>query len=388
MTSLDSLTVTPIPPEDEALRTPVRAFLTQAMKTVPSHIRAKSWSGYDADFSRALARQGWLGITLPTEYGGGGRSAFARYVLVEEFLNFGAPVGSHWIADRQSGPLILKYGTEAQKRFYLPRICKAEAFFCIGMSEPNSGSDLASVKTRATKADSGWKLNGQKIWTTNAHNCQYMIALVRTSGTAEDRQKGLSQVIVDLSLPGVTVRPIKDLTGDSQFCEVFFDDVALADDTLVGQEGGGWAQVTAELAFERSGPERIYSSIVLLDQWLAWQRSDPARQQRSARLVGKLFSHLAPLRALSIAVTDKLVQGESPVVEAALAKELGTTLEQLMPTLIADDLFSESPEQQAQIPAELLLTLNYVTQIAPTFSLRGGTRDILRGMIARGLGLR
>lgn len=388
MIALDSLTLTPIAPEDEALRAPVRAFLTQAMEKVPAHIRAKSWSGYDADFSRALARNGWLGITLPVEYGGGGRSAFARYVLVEEFLNFGAPVGSHWIADRQSGPLILKYGTEAQKRFYLPRICKGEAFFCIGMSEPNAGSDLASVKTRAAKTDSGWRLNGQKIWTTNAHNCQYMIALVRTSGTLEDRQKGLSQVIVDLSMPGITVRPIKDLGGDSQFCEVFFDDVALADDALVGQEGGGWAQVTAELAFERSGPERIYSSIVLMDQWLAWLRSDPARHQRSAPLVGKLFSHLAPLRALSIAVTDKLVRGESPVVEAALAKELGTTLEQLMPTLIADDLFGDSPEQQAQIPAELLLTLNYLTQIAPSFSLRGGTRDILRGMIARGLGLR
>ena len=388
MTALDSLTLTPIPPEDEALRAPVRAFLTEAMRKVPAHTRAKSWSGYDADFSRELGKRGWLGITLPTEYGGGGRSAFARYVLVEEFLNFGAPVGSHWIADRQSGPLILKYGTEAQKRFYLPRICKGEAFFCIGMSEPNAGSDLASVKTRAAKTDSGWRLNGQKIWTTNAHNCQYMIALVRTSGTLEDRQKGLSQVIVDLSLPGITVRPIKDLGGDSQFCEVFFDDVALADDALVGQEGGGWAQVTAELAFERSGPERIYSSIVLMDQWLAWLQSDPARHQRSAPLVGKLFSHLAPLRALSIAVTDKLVRGESPVVEAALAKELGTTLEQLMPTLIADDLFGDSPEQQAQIPAEVLLTVNYLTQIAPSFSLRGGTRDILRGMIARGLGLR
>ncbi len=388
MSALDSLTLTPTPPEDEALRAPVRAFLTEAMRNVPAHIRAKSWSGYDADFSRELARKGWLGITLPVEYGGGGRSAFARYVLVEEFLNFGAPVGSHWIADRQSGPLILKYGTQAQKQFYLPRICRGESFFCIGMSEPNAGSDLASVKTRAVKTGNGWRLNGQKIWTTNAHNCQYMIALVRTSGTAEDRQKGLSQVIVDLSLPGVTVRPIKDLAGDSQFCEVFFDDVALTDDALVGQEGGGWAQVTAELAFERSGPERIYSSIVLMDQWLAWLRLDAVRQQRSAKLVGKLFSHLAPLRALSIAVTEKLVQGESPVVKAALTKELGTTLEQLMPTMIADDIFSESADARAQVPAELLLTLNYLTLIAPSFSLRGGTRDILRGMIARGLGLR
>ena len=385
MSALDSLTLTSIPPEDEALRVPVRAFLAQAMQKVPAHIRAKSWAGYDAAFSRKLGRQGWLGITLPKEYGGGGRSPFARYVLVEEFLNFGAPVGSHWIADRQSGPLILKYGTEAQKQFYLPPICRGESFFCIGMSEPNAGSDLASVKTRATKMASGWTLNGQKIWTTNAHNCQFMIALVRTSGEAADRQKGLSQIIVDLSLPGVTIRPITDLTGDSYFCEVFFDNVLLADDALIGEEGKGWEQVTAELAFERSGPERLFSSIVLFDEWLAFIRTEAGRTPESVRLAGKIFSQLAPLRAMSIAVTEKLARGESPIVEAALVKDLGTGVEQFIPSALADDLFSRETQNA---PLELLQTLNYVTQVAPSYSLRGGTRDILRGMIARGLGLR
>ena len=385
MSALDSLTLTSIPPEDEALREPVRAFLVEAMQRVPACVRAKSWAGYDAAFSRKLGRQGWLGITLPKEYGGGGRSPFARYVLVEEFLNFGAPVGSHWIADRQSGPLILKYGTEAQKRFYLPPICRGESFFCIGMSEPNAGSDLASVKTRATKTASGWTLNGQKIWTTNAHNCQFMIALVRTSGEAADRQKGLSQIIVDLSLPGVTIRPITDLTGDCYFCEVFFDHVLLADDALIGQEGKGWEQVTAELAFERSGPERLFSSIVLFDEWLAFIRTEAGRTPESVRLAGKIFSELAPLRAMSIAVTEKLARGESPIVEAALVKDLGTGVEQFIPSALADDLFSRETQNA---PLELLQTLNYVTQVAPSYSLRGGTRDILRGMIARGLGLR
>lgn len=385
MGALDSLTLTSIPPEDEALRAPVRAFLAEAMRTVPAHIRAKSWAGYDAAFSRELGRQGWLGITLPKEYGGGGRSPFARYVLVEEFLNFGAPVGSHWIADRQSGPLILKYGTQAQKNFYLPSICRGESFFCIGMSEPNAGSDLASVKTRATQTASGWTLNGQKIWTTNARNCQYMIALVRTSGEAVDRQKGLSQIIVDLSLPGVTVRPITDLSGDSFFCEVFFDNVLLAGDALIGEEGKGWEQVTAELAFERSGPERLFSSIVLFDEWLAFIRTAAGRTPESVRLAGKIFSQLAPLRAMSVAVTEKLARGESPVVEAALVKDLGTGVEQFIPGAIADDLFSREVQNA---PLELLQTLTYITQVAPSYSLRGGTRDILRGMIARGLGLR
>jgi len=385
MSTLDSLNLTRIPADDEALRTEVRAFLSDAMREVPAHIRAKSWSGYDPAFSRELGRRGWLGITFPKAYGGGGRNAFARYVLVEEFLNFGAPVGSHWIADRQSGPLILKYGTEAQKQFYLPPICRGESFFCIGMSEPNSGSDLASVKTRATKTDTGWSLSGQKIWTTNAHHCHYMIALVRTSGEAQDRHKGLSQVIVDLSLPGVTVRPITDLSGDSHFCEVFFDNVQLKDDALIGAEGQGWEQVTAELAFERSGPERLYSSIVLFDEWLAFIRTPQGRTPESVRLAGKIVSQLAPLRAMSVAITEKLTRGESPVVEAALVKDLGTGVEQLIPAAIADDVFSRESQD---IPLELLHTLNYVTQVAPSYSLRGGTRDILRGMIARGLGLR
>ena len=340
MSSLDSLSLTAIPAQDEALRIPVRAFLADAMRKVPARVRAKSWSGYDSDFSRELGRKGWLGLTLPTQYGGAGRSPYARYVMVEEFLNFGAPVGSHWIADRQSAPLILKYGTEAQKQFYIPPICRGESFFCIGMSEPNAGSDLASVKTRATRKGTGWILNGQKIWTTNAHHCHYMIALVRTSGTAEDRQKGLSQLIVDLKLPGVTVRPIVDLSGDSHFCEVFFDNVELGDNALIGEEGKGWEQVTAELAFERSGPERLYSSIVLFDEWLAFIRTEAGRTPESVRLAGRIVAQLAPLRGMSIAVTGKLTEGESPVVEAALVKDLGTGVEQLIPAAIADDLYS------------------------------------------------
>ncbi|KAA9175252.1 MAG: acyl-CoA dehydrogenase [Delftia sp.] len=385
MSVLDSLALTRIPAEDEALRAEVRAFLAQAISGLPPHVRARSWGGYSAELSRQLGEKGWIGVTLPREYGGGGRSAFTRYVLVEEYLACGAPVGSHWIADRQSGPLILKYGTEAQKQFYLPRICRGEAFFCIGMSEPGAGSDLASVKTRAAPNGKGFVLNGQKIWTTNAHHCHYMIALVRTSGEAGDRHKGLSQVIVDLSLPGVTVRPITDLSGDSHFCEVFFDNVQLPPDALIGQEGQGWEQVTAELAFERSGPERLFSSIVLFDEWLAWLRATGERSEGALRLAGRVFTELAPLRAMSVAVQDKLVRGESPIVEAALVKELGTTLEQSIPAAIADDLFAR---EASEVPLELLRTLNYVTEVAPSYSLRGGTRDILRGMIARGLGLR
>lgn len=385
MTSLlGRLRLAELPPQAESMRADVKAFLAEALEPAPASLRARSWMGFDATFSRRLAQRGWVGVTLPAQYGGADLDAYARYVLVEELLAVGAPVSAHWIADRQSGPLILKFGNDAQKSFYLPRICRAEAFFCIGMSEPNAGSDLASIGTRARRNDAGWLLNGQKIWTTNAHHCQYMIALVRSSGEKEDRQAGLSQFIIDLSLPGVTVRPIRDLSGDAHFSEVFFDNVQLEPDALVGAEGNGWAQVNAELAFERSGPERIYSSIVLLELWIQVLRvrSDGASH---AATVGRLAAHLATLRNMSITVTARLAKGESPVVEAALIKDLGTEFEQAIPQLIESDVGDASG---SALESELAATLAYVAQQAPSYSLRGGTREILRGMIARGLGLR
>lgn len=390
---IDTLELTAIPAADEALRAEVRDFLAETLDGLEPDERARSWMGFDAGFSRQLAERGWLGLTLPREHGGAAREHFARFVLSEELLGAGAPVSAHWIADRQSAPLILKYGTPAQQAFYLPRICRAQAFFCIGMSEPGSGSDLASIRSRAEPTANGWRLNGSKIWTTNAHRSHYMIALVRTSGTAEDRHQGLSQVIIDLSLPGVSIRPIEDLAGDAHFSEVFFDNVELADDALIGQEGAGWAQVNAELAFERSGPERLYSSIALLECWLTHCRrrsgptspADMADHPNDHAVLGSILSQMAVLRSLSVAVAGKLAAGASPAVEAALVKDLGTALEQQIPRLIGDAL---GRHPNTPIPLPLMRTLAYLEQVAPTFSLRGGTREILRGIIARGLGLR
>lgn len=376
----------PIPPEDEALRQPLRAFLRERLAMLPPERRARSWSGFDADFSRELGSRGYIGVTFPKQYGGAGRSAFVRYVILEELLNIGAPVAAHWMSDRQSGPLILKYGTEEQKHRFIPAICRGESFFCIGMSEPDSGSDLSSVRTRAKPAgDRGWRLNGQKIWTTHGHRSQHMIALVRTSGEAQDRHKGLSQVLVDLSAPGVTVRPIADATGDAHFSEVFFDDVRLPADAILGTEGNGWNQVISELALERSGPERFYSSMVLLDEWLAFLRTLAHPPQSWLRLAGRLLAQLAPVRALSLSLAHELESGGSPVVEAALVKDLGTTIEQEIPTAIAAELraITDMP-----LPPSLMAVANYTTLAAPSYSLRGGTRDILRGMIAQGMGLR
>lgn len=383
--TIDVLDLTSIPEEDEALRGPVRAFLRESVLGLPADRRARTWMGFDAGFSRALAERGWLGLTLPKEYGGAQRGPFARFVVSEELLAAGAPVSAHWIADRQSGPLILKYGTEEQKHFYLPRISRAEAFFCIGMSEPGSGSDLASIRSRATRTANGWRLNGSKIWTTNAQHSHYMIALVRTSGEPQDRYKGLSQLIVDLSLPGVTIRPIEDMSGDAHFSEVFFDNVECPEDALIGEEGNGWAQVNAELAFERSGPERLYSSMVLVESWLRHCRGNAADEGVRLETMGHIVSWLTVLRSLSLALTAKLARGESPAIEASLVKDMGTEIEQSIPRWIGDVL---GAEPQLASSAELRRTVSYLEQLAPSFSLRGGTREIMRGIIARGLNLR
>ncbi|QUN32894.1 acyl-CoA dehydrogenase family protein (plasmid) [Cupriavidus sp. KK10] len=375
-----------IPPEDEALRGTIRQFLQSALSKVPVPVRARTWMGFDADFSRALGRQGWIGLALPPEYGGAGRSAFARFVLVEELIAAGAPVSAHWFADRQTAPLILRYGSEAQKQFFLPKLIRGEIFICIGMSEPDTGSDLSSVRTRAVRTETGWRLNGRKIWTTNAHRAQYMCALVRTSGQHGDRHKGLSQILIDLSLPGITARPIRDLAGDSHFCEVVFEDVDLPAGALIGEEGSGWKQVTAELAFERSGPERILTSLMLAETWLAEVRACGLPVPDSVKAIaGRIAGRMAVLRAMSLAVAARLDRGENPEIDASYVKDLGTEFEQAVPGWI-----SEAMEQMPGFAPsdDLLRAQAYITQLSPSFSLRGGTRQILRGIIARSLGLR
>ncbi|MEC8833487.1 MAG: acyl-CoA dehydrogenase family protein, partial [Pseudomonadota bacterium] len=192
-----------LPPEAEALRAGVRDFVERELPG--DYLRNSDFNeGHAVEFSRKLGMRGWIGMTWPKQYGGGERSFFERYVVTEELLAAGAPVSAHWIADRQSGPLLLRYGTEDQKLKYLPPITRGESYFSIGMSEPDSGSDLASVQTRARAVDGGWILNGTKLWSTDAQRNHYMVALVRTGPAGESRHEGLSQFIVDLHDDGVT----------------------------------------------------------------------------------------------------------------------------------------------------------------------------------------
>ncbi len=196
----------------------------------------------------------------------------------------------------------------------------------VGLSEPNSGSDLASVQTRATLTTNGWKIRGTKVWTTNAHRSHYIVVLARSSGETGDRHRGLSQFVVDLKSPGIEIRPIKDLNGHTHFNEIYFDDVQIPADALVGSEGAGWEQVNAELAYERCGPERLLSSIVLVDEWIDWLRSTGEVSDESYGVLGRIAAQLAVLRNVSISVTGLLVAGQNPSVEAALIKDLGTAV--------------------------------------------------------------
>jgi len=375
---------TRLPAEAEHLRAEVREFLQTELAGYPARRRAYTWMGWDEAFTRKVAARGWIGLTWPARYGGAERTAFERYVVLEEMLAAGAPVAAHWIGDRQSGPLLLRYGTEAQRQAILPRVCRGEAYFCIGMSEPDSGSDLASIRTRAERDGDDWRITGTKVWTTGAHHAHYMIALVRTAPTSNERHAGLSQFLIPLDGPGIAVRPIRDLAGNEHFCEVVFEDACVPGDALVGGEGDGWSQVMAELAYERSGPERYLSCHPLLTELV--RAIGPTDDPGTLATLGRQIAKLATLRAMSIGVAGLLEGGENPALEASVLKDVGGVYEQDLPA-VAQAIASVEPTLDgsgdgfAQALGEL--TLN-----APAFSLRGGTREILRGIIARGLGLR
>ncbi|MDZ4380481.1 MAG: acyl-CoA dehydrogenase family protein [Parvibaculum sp.] len=373
-----------LPGETEGLREEIRAFLAEELPRIPKVTRAQTWSGSDAGFSRKMGAKGWIGMTWPKQYGGHERSFFDRYVMLEEMLAAGAPVGAHWIGDRQSGPLLLRFGTEEQRQKILPRVAKGECYFCIGMSEPDSGSDLAATRTRADKVDGGYKVNGTKLWTSGAHTAHYMIGLFRTNLDPQNKHAGLTQFLVDLkNTDGISIRPIKDLAGNAHFNEVVFQDAFVPDGMMVGTEGGGWGQVTAELAFERSGPERYLSSFLLMVEMI--RELEKRGGADGAREIGRLVAHLVTLRQMSLSVAGMLEKGENPALEASVVKDLGAIFEQDMPVR-AHELLGIEPLVGEGGDYEQVL--GYLTQTVPSFSLRGGTREILRGIIARGLGLR
>ncbi|WP_241385008.1 acyl-CoA dehydrogenase family protein [Rhodococcus sp. CH91] len=363
------------------LRAEVRSFLKDLIEAGVFTPGIDTWlTRWNPDFTRALAARGWVGMTIPVEYGGHGRTFMERFVVTEELLAAGAPVAAQWVADRQAAPSLLKYGTEEQKRRFLPGIATGDICWAIGMSEPESGSDLASVKTRATRVDGGWRISGTKLWTSGAHHADAFFALARSAPLdPAHRHDGLSQFIVLLDSPGVTIRPILSMSGDHHFNEVLLDDVFVPDDLVLGRIGAGWEQVTSELGYERSGPERFLSTFGVLEslvRGVAEGTTEPDTR------IGATIGRMAGLHRMSIAVSESLERGENAELAASVVKVLGTKTEGDLA-----DLADEIAGYTAGDPHLAELVRAGVMQ-RPGFTLRGGTSEILRGVIARGLGMR
>lgn len=373
---------TPIPAvfDEHALRADLRAFLAEERARGAIPFYGHAWTHHDRDFSQRCAARGYVAMTWPQRYGGHARSAAERFVVCEELLAAGAPLGSHWIADRQTGPQILRHGSGALKEAVLPGIAAGRITCAIGMSEPDTGSDLAAVRSRAEKAVGGWRLDGRKIWTTNAHNAQYMVVLCRTdSAGSGPRQAGLSQLVVNMDAPGVSIRPLITLPGVHDFNEVLFDGVFVPDRCLLGERGQGWRLVTEELAFERSGPDRYLSSFGVLRAMLDSIGPDPDRGTAAA--IGRIIARLGAVRALSLEIAGLLDAGASPRTEASMMKEMGTSLEQDIVELARDTIAARPGRGTGPIGEALA----HAILSAPSFSLRGGTREILQGIVAKEL---
>ncbi|WP_319449743.1 MULTISPECIES: acyl-CoA dehydrogenase family protein [unclassified Mycobacterium] len=375
-------------PELAELRASIREFLRDDSDEYGWRPAVDSWlSCWDEEFSARLGDAGFLGLTIPTEYGGHGKGHLHRYVVIEELLACGAPVAAHWMADRQVAPALLAYGSQEQREQLLPRITAGRLYSAVGMSEHIAGSDLAAAQTKATRVDGGWLLNGAKVWTSGAHHAHVIVTLARTAPTDPGhRHAGFSQFLVDRAAAGIAISPIALMSGEHHFNEVVFDDVFVSDGDVLGYIGNGWHQVTAELSFERSGPERILTTVPLIVAAVRALTAGAETDNGTAAILGSLVAELISLRQLSISVAHSLAAGDSATNRAALVKDLGTRFEQRSVDLIEGLLNSAPGSLVSDRPLGTMLDQARLHK--PMFTLRGGTNEVLRSVVARGMGLR
>lgn len=354
-----------------ALRASVRELLQEWRAGSRFQPVSDSWMrGFDLDLSKELAARGLIGLSWPVDVGGRGLSNTARLVVTEELLRAGAPVAAHWIGDRQIGPAIIRHGSSALQEEILPGIIAADHVFCLGLSESNAGSDLASVSTTAVKVAGGWRVSGRKMWTSHAHLATHLYLLARTDSSAS-KHGGLSEFIVDMKSEGISVSPIVDLAGEHHFNEVTLDGVFVPDSRLLGTEGEGWQQVVEQLSFERGGPERYLSSYPLFAALLHAAHTSSIDLRRE---LGELTARLASLRHLAWKVALELDAGRAPVQEAVTLKYLGNEFEGDVVEL-AREVLGASGGVAPEFRQALLAT--------PGFTIRGGAADVLLGLIAR-----
>lgn len=362
-----------------AFRTEVRAFLAVNLTASLREAAARATSVFiepevSLEWQAVLNARGWAAPDWPAEFGGPGWDDLRRYVFAAECAEAGAP-GLAPMGLKMVAPVIMHYGTEAQKTYYLPRILSGEDYWCQGFSEPGAGSDLASLQTRAVRDGDDYVLNGSKIWTTHAHHANRMFCLVRTS-THGKPQAGISFLLLDMASPGITVRPIRTLAGDHEFNEVFFDDVRVPVVNRLGEENDGWSVAKHLLTFERGGK---YAPALI-------ERVERLRQREGldSLTAARLAREAVSLRALqALELKAMRAEGGSPALYASVLKVLGTEAMQRIDVLGCEiEGLAAWAEPMGQTPAELAVTLpRYLNNRAA--SIYAGSNEIQRDLVAR-----
>lgn len=380
--------------EQEKFRQEVRSFLEQEIKQGLWEPKCDAWiMGYDPQFTKRLAAKGWIGLTWPREYGGQGRSWMDRLVFTEELLRYGAPAACHWFADRQVGGAILNYGTDELKKAMLPRIVRGEAYIGLGMSEPEAGSDLGGLQTRAIEEGDYFVINGQKIWTSGARFLNYIYLVAKTDPEAP-RGRGISEFVIESNLPGITLRPIIDITGSEAWSEVFFDNARVPRTCLIGKKNEGFVQLLRQLDYERSGVERLMGNYPLFDGIVQWAK-ETKRDGKPLSEMPLIRDRMAQLRVefeigrlLIYRVTLVMDQGRAPNVEAAMAKAYSTSFEQHLADTAIEilGLYGQLQPESSLVQLRGMACHSYLA--SKGYSLQAGTSEILKNILAtRGLGL-
>ena len=380
--------------EQNKFRQEVRDFLEGEISQGAWQPSCDAWiQGYSPEFTKKLSEKGWLGLTWPEEYGGQGRPHIDRLILTEELLRYGAPAACHWFADRQIGGGILRYGTEEQKKEYLPKILSGEAYVGLGLSEPEAGSDLASLRTRATEDGDNYRIDGQKMWTSCGMFMNYLYVVARTDPDAP-QHRGISEFIFPTDQPGITITPTLDITGSTAWAEVFFDGLVIPKTSMIGEKNRGFYQVVNQLDYERAGLERLMGNYPLFDAIIKFVKetklngdylsNDPFIRQK----LGKLQSDFEIGRLLTYHVVLVMEEGRAPNVEASMAKAYSTSFEQELAKVSMDilGLYGQLIGESKYAPIFGMAPHSYLG--SKGYSLQAGSSEVLRNVIAtRGLGL-
>jgi alkylation response protein AidB-like acyl-CoA dehydrogenase len=352
--------------------------------------------GYSPEFSRKMSKKGWIGLTWPKEYGGRGLGYIDRFILVEEMLKARAPIAFHFVAERQVGPSLIHFASDDLRKEFLPKIINADISFCLLFSEPDAGSDLASVGTTAVDQGDHYVINGQKVWTTIGHLADFGWLLSKTHlDTGLPPHKTLSEFIIDMRTPGVRVQPIINMVGVHSFNQVFLEDVKTPIKYLVGKKDGGFDQIMAQVVYERAGLERLLQNYPLKENLVEYAKTT----KRKGRYLWEepvIRNTIATLeiefnigRLLCYNVAWNIDQGKIPNYEASLCKAFCTQYEKKLSDVTTQimGLYGQLLPNSTRSPCDGLASASYLW--SPSYTLQGGTVEILKNIVAlRGLRMR